>query len=102
MPPKDHYGKTAQNYSVAFIAKSNAVPDYRRHPRAQRSLLLFMCLLVIFSLFWLNVAWGQRWLSSMPVAQPALDVARLKPRQTIISNSVALLCRYRLQLKDNL
>lgn len=46
MPPKDRHGKIAQDYRAALIAEPDAVPDYRRRRKAQRSSLLFVWLLV--------------------------------------------------------
>ncbi|WP_144961681.1 hypothetical protein [Pseudomonas oryzihabitans] len=46
MPPKDRHGKTAQDYRAALIAELDAVPDYHRRRKAQRSPLLFVWLLV--------------------------------------------------------
>ncbi|WP_278438862.1 hypothetical protein [Pseudomonas oryzihabitans] len=62
MPSKDSHGKTAQDYRAALIADLDAVPDYRRRRKAQRSPLLFVWLLVPVALLWLNRQWVQRWL----------------------------------------
>lgn len=75
MPPKDRHGKTAQDYRAALIAELDAVPDYRRRRKAQRSPLLFVWLLVPVALLWLNWPGVQRWLHPTPVAEPSVEVA---------------------------
>lgn len=75
MPPKDRHGKTAQDYRAALIAELDAVPDYRRRRKAQRSPLLFVWLLVPVALLWLNWPWVQRWLHPALVAEPPFEVA---------------------------
>ncbi|MGE6322250.1 hypothetical protein ACQKEF_18595 [Pseudomonas oryzihabitans] len=74
MPPKDRHGKTAQDYRAALIAELDAVPDYHRRRKAQRSPLLFVWLLVPVALLWLNWPWVQRWLHPTPVAEPSVEV----------------------------
>lgn len=75
MPPKDRHGKNAQDYRAALIAELDAVPDYRRRRKAQRSPLLFVWLLVPVALLWLNWPGVQRWLHPAPVAEPSVEVA---------------------------
>jgi hypothetical protein len=75
MPPKDRHGKTAQDYRAALIAELDAVPDYHRRRKAQRSPLLFVWLLVPIALLWLNWPGVQRWLHPAPVAEPSVEVA---------------------------
>lgn len=75
MPPKDRHGKTAQDYRAALIAELDAVPDYHRRRKAQRSPLLFVWLLVPIALLWLNRPGVQRWLHPTPVAEPSVEVA---------------------------
>ncbi|MFT0182603.1 hypothetical protein ACMSIO_19460 [Pseudomonas benzopyrenica] len=79
MPPKDRHGKTAQNYRAALIAELDAVPDYRRRRKAQRSPLLLVWLLVPVALLWLNWPWVQRWLHPAPVAEAPVEVAEFQP-----------------------
>lgn len=74
MPPKDRHGNIAQDYRAALIAELDAVPDYRRHRKAQRSPLLFVWLLVPVALLWLNWPWVQRWLHPTSVAEPSVEV----------------------------
>lgn len=74
MPPKDRHGKTAQDYRAALCAELDAIPDYRRRRKAQRSPLLFVWLLLPVALLWLNWPWVQRWLHPAPVAQPSVEV----------------------------
>jgi len=63
MPPKDRHGKNAQDYRAALIAELDAVPDYRRRRKAQRSPLLFVWLPVPLpsSVVWLGWLWVWRW-----------------------------------------
>lgn len=75
MPPKDRHDKTAQDYRAALIAELDAVPDYHRRRKAQRSPLLFVWLLVPVALLWLNWPWVQHWLHPAPVAEPSVEVA---------------------------
>lgn len=79
MPPKDRHGKTAQDYRTALIAELDAVPDYRRRRKAQRSPLLFVWLLVPVALLWLNWPWVQRWLHPAPVVEVPVEVAEFQP-----------------------
>lgn len=75
MPLKDRHCKTAQDYRAALIAELDAVPDYHRRRKAQRSSLLFVWLLVPVALLWLNWPWVQRWLHPALVAEPPFEVA---------------------------
>lgn len=79
MPPKDRHGKTEHDYRSALIAELDAVPDYRRRRKAQRSPLLFVWLLVPVALLWLNWPWVQHWQHPAPVVEAPVEVAEFQP-----------------------